>query len=76
MKQNPRSHSAPKSVREWLGPIVLVKSRLGITSRGCGNQCRYCGADDHVNDTERKLCCSAFGTTRIILLKCVEMRIQ
>ena len=61
----PRSPSVPKSVRERLGTIVSDGSRLGNTSRGPGNRCGYCGANDHAQATakERKLYCAAFGTT-------------
>jgi len=61
---NQRPLSVPRSVMERLGPIVPVKSRLGETPRGRGEQCRYCGEADHANVSlrERKLYCAAFGT--------------
>jgi len=58
-----RSPSVPRPVMERLGPIVSVKSRLGNTSRGTGEQCQYCGEADHANVTfmERQQYCAAFG---------------
>merc|ERR1712179_676788 len=39
-----RSPSVPRPVMERLGRIVSVKSRLGNTSRGTGEQQQYCAA--------------------------------
>jgi len=62
-KPKHNSPSVPRPVTERLGPIVSVKSRLGNTSRGPGEQCQYCGEADHANATfmERQQYCAAYG---------------
>jgi len=64
-KPKQSSPSVPRPIMERLGPIVSVKSRLGNTSRGQGEQCKYCGEADHANATfmERQQYCAAYGRT-------------
>jgi len=66
------SVSVSKSVKDRIGPIVSVKTRLGKGKpKHARKQCAYCGKAGHGNSTsERKKYCKAFGLT---CWKCLKM---
>jgi len=66
------SVSVSKSVKDRIGPIVSVKTRLGKGKpKHARKQCSFCGKAGHGNSTsERKKYCKAFGLT---CWKCLKM---